>query len=272
MSRGIVAAWPSAPAARPRRSTSRDAAARSSGCRPGRLRCRACPCRTASRRSPSSSADPARGLLYGNRGCMHDADGRIRRRYGTRRWIACRLEFRGWHRGPKLRPAASPSSSSSTRRRRSQPGTVRARSAGAPTTCGWARSGAPCIPGQIGADAIDLQLHGERICDATRSQRHHEEPVDDLPDGTSWCAKASPGSSSARDLLRWTPSGYGDAQPRPRREHVRVITPRSLVAVLRARVGSDRALRPSDGVSTCVRPGPSRCPGRTPRLARLRDR
>ncbi|HEY3612526.1 MAG TPA: hypothetical protein VGK92_02425, partial [Gaiellales bacterium] len=49
-------------------------------------------------------ADPARGLLYGNRGCMHDASGRIRSRYATRRWIACQLEFRGWDRGPKLQP------------------------------------------------------------------------------------------------------------------------------------------------------------------------
>jgi hypothetical protein len=26
-------------------------------------------------------ADPARGLVYGNRGCLHDETGRIRRRY-----------------------------------------------------------------------------------------------------------------------------------------------------------------------------------------------
>jgi hypothetical protein len=26
-------------------------------------------------------ADPARGLVYGNRGCLHDEHGRIRRRY-----------------------------------------------------------------------------------------------------------------------------------------------------------------------------------------------
>jgi len=45
-------------------------------------------------------ADPARGLVYGNRGCLHDADGRIRRRYNGKRWIACRLEFKGWHRAP----------------------------------------------------------------------------------------------------------------------------------------------------------------------------
>ena len=45
-------------------------------------------------------AHPARGLVYGNRGCLHDAGGELRRAYATRRWIACRLEFKGWRRGP----------------------------------------------------------------------------------------------------------------------------------------------------------------------------
>ena len=49
-------------------------------------------------------AEPGRGLVYGNRGCLHDDRGRIRRRYAGRRWIACRLRFRGWHREPLLQP------------------------------------------------------------------------------------------------------------------------------------------------------------------------
>src|SRR6187551_1635431 len=49
-------------------------------------------------------ADPARGLVYGNRGCLHDETGAIRRVYAVRRWIACRLEFKGWQRGPLLAP------------------------------------------------------------------------------------------------------------------------------------------------------------------------
>jgi hypothetical protein len=49
-------------------------------------------------------ATDARGLVYGNRGCLHDADGRIRRRYQVKRWIACRLVFRDWHRSPLLQP------------------------------------------------------------------------------------------------------------------------------------------------------------------------
>ncbi len=49
-------------------------------------------------------AAPERGLVYGNRGCLHDESGRIRRRYNGKRWIACRLEFRGWRRSPLLQP------------------------------------------------------------------------------------------------------------------------------------------------------------------------
>ncbi len=46
-------------------------------------------------------ADPARGLVYGNRGCLHDDTGRIRRRYAGKRWIACRLGV------PRLAPRAA---------------------------------------------------------------------------------------------------------------------------------------------------------------------
>src|SRR5438874_7555166 len=49
-------------------------------------------------------ADPARGLVYGNRGCLHDEQGRIRRRFAVKRWIACRLEFRGRRRAPLMQP------------------------------------------------------------------------------------------------------------------------------------------------------------------------
>ena len=46
---------------------------------------------------------PARGLLYGNRGVLHDDQGRIVRDWRVRRWIACVLEFKG-RRRPLLRP------------------------------------------------------------------------------------------------------------------------------------------------------------------------
>src|SRR5437763_10732674 len=49
-------------------------------------------------------ADPARGLVYGNRGCLHNARGEIVLGHAVRRWIACRLQFRGWQRGPLMQP------------------------------------------------------------------------------------------------------------------------------------------------------------------------
>ena len=49
-------------------------------------------------------ATPERGLVYANRGCLHDGSGRIRDRYPTRRWIACQLDFRGRRRTPLMAP------------------------------------------------------------------------------------------------------------------------------------------------------------------------
>ena len=40
-------------------------------------------------------ASPARGTLMGNRGCLHDAAGRITRPYRLTAWIYCLLEFKG---------------------------------------------------------------------------------------------------------------------------------------------------------------------------------
>src|SRR5216683_8151799 len=41
---------------------------------------------------------PGRGSLMGNRGVLHNAQRTIVRDSQVRRWIACRLEFRGRHR------------------------------------------------------------------------------------------------------------------------------------------------------------------------------
>src|SRR3954453_21355004 len=38
---------------------------------------------------------PERGTMMGNRGVLHDAEGRIRRPWRLRRWLLCRLEFNG---------------------------------------------------------------------------------------------------------------------------------------------------------------------------------
>jgi hypothetical protein len=40
-------------------------------------------------------ATPERGTFMGNRGVLHDDEGRIRRKWQGKRWIVCVLEFRG---------------------------------------------------------------------------------------------------------------------------------------------------------------------------------
>ena len=179
-------------------------------------------------------AHPARGLLYGNRGCMHDDAGRIRRRYGTRRWIACRLEFRGWERGPKLQPGKFTELFFLDE--------VTALAAGH-RPCALCRRAdyvrlvelwSELHPGRRGADAIDLQLHGERVAPSTRTQRHHEAELDSLPDGTFVVRAGEPWLVRGRELVLWTPAGYTERVRRPSSGRATVITPPSLVAVLRA--------------------------------------
>src|SRR3954468_17337754 len=43
-------------------------------------------------------AVPGRGTLMGNRGVLHNAEQQIVRDSAVKRWIACRIEFKGRHR------------------------------------------------------------------------------------------------------------------------------------------------------------------------------
>jgi hypothetical protein len=179
-------------------------------------------------------ADPARGLFYGNRGCLHDAAGQIRRRYAGRRWIACRLRFRAWRRAPLLQPGRF------TELFFLDEATALAAGHRACALCRRADYDRLVAlwrelhPGQVGADAIDAQLHSERVTPGTRAQRHHEAPLDDLPDATFVLRDGAPWLVLGDLLLAWTPAGYPTRVPRPTREQALVITPPSLVAVLRA--------------------------------------
>lgn len=178
-------------------------------------------------------ADPARGLVYGNRGCLHDEHGRIRRRYAGKRWIACRLEFRGWRRGALL-----------------QPGRFTELFFLDDATA-FAAGHRPCAlcrrvdydrfsaiwhelhPGQVGADAIDAQLHSERISADTRTQRHHMADLDELPDGAFVLEDDKPCMVLGAHLHEWTVAGYTQRSTRAAGRRVVLITPPSLVFVLR---------------------------------------
>jgi hypothetical protein len=175
-------------------------------------------------------SDPARGLVFGNRGCLHDDEGRIRRRYAGTLWIACRLSFKDRRRAPM------------------PPGRytglfflddATALAAGHRPCAGCRRDDylrfIDAWPGsraqRASAADVNARLHAERLAD-DRTQRHHERPLDELPDGAFVLRDDAPWLVRAHALLRWTPAGYADAVTRPAGGPAVVITPPSLVAVL----------------------------------------
>lgn len=171
-------------------------------------------------------ADPARGLVYGNRGCLHDQHGRIRRRYQVKRWIACRLEFNGRRRKALVQPGRYTElfflDEATALAAGHRPCAECRRADYNRLTEIWAE----LHPGQEGADAIDAQLHGERLGPRVTAQ------LGGLPDGTFVLDEGDPCVVLNRELLRWTPAGYVRHRRRPARPSAEVITPPSLVAVL----------------------------------------
>ena len=129
-------------------------------------------------------ADPARGLVYGNRGCLHDAAAASAA--ATReRWIACRLEFRGWQRGPMLQPGRF------TELFFLDEATAFAAGHRPCALCrradynrfGPDLGGPP--PGRRGAEAIDARLHAEPVVPGLRGPGCARHCADELPDGAS---------------------------------------------------------------------------------------
>ena len=184
-------------------------------------------------------ADPARGLVYGNRGCLHDEQGEIRRRFNGKRWIACRLEFRGWKRTQLLQPgrftelffldeatafAAGHRPCFECRRADADRfarlwGTVHGSSNG---SLARARAG-----------DIDRDLHRQRVGDQGEKLAHRMR-IEVLPVGAMLRSHLGPLVIVPSGLARWTPAGYepvarGDGTPT---NPVEVLTPPGIVAVI----------------------------------------
>ena len=177
-------------------------------------------------------ATPDRGLVYGNRGCMHDAAGRIRRRWGCTRWISCQLEFRGWRRTPLLQPGRFTElfflDEATAFAAGHRPCALCRRADYNRFTAIWTE----LHPGQHGADAIDAQLHGERVRPGSGERRLHEAPFSELPDGAFVLHNGEPHLVYGVGLLSWTTGGYVACSRRPTGSRATVITPPSLLAIL----------------------------------------
>jgi hypothetical protein len=176
-------------------------------------------------------AVPDRGLVYGNRGCLHDADRVIRRRYAGRRWIGCRLAFRGWARGPMMRPGRFTELFFLDE--------VTAFAAGHRPCALCRREDYLAFRSIVGggatptADEMDAALHAERVDPVTRGQRLHRSRLEELPDGAFIERDGEASLVLGGGLLRWSPSGYA-GRTRRGRGAATVLTPPAFVEVLRA--------------------------------------
>jgi len=172
-----------------------------------------------------------RGLVMGNRGVLHDDRRRIVRYSSVKRWIACRIEFRGRRRSimqPKRYTELFFLDEATAFGAGHRP-CRECRYADYQRFLGLWES---CHGGPARADAMDMQLHRERLIDGRKHT--YRSDVDALPDGTYVALDGEAWLVWGGELLAWSGAGYGNRKSRPVRTEVDVLTPRSIVAVLAA--------------------------------------
>jgi hypothetical protein len=174
-------------------------------------------------------ATPARGTLMGNRGGrFHIHEKRLTtRRWSSRQWICCVLDFKG--------------------RQRDVWGRYYTELFFLDEVTAFAAGHRPCFEcrrkdaekfaalfsgakKRASAPGMDKILHAERL--AGQTKRLHSQAINVLPDGAMVAIGDEAFAVKGNQLLRWSPSGYVDAKPRPRGTTTNVLTPPSILAVL----------------------------------------
>ncbi|HET7277744.1 MAG TPA: hypothetical protein VFJ22_06675 [Dermatophilaceae bacterium] len=178
-------------------------------------------------------ADPARGLLMGNRGCLHRPDRTLGvARWRSPMWICCVLNWKGVQRDvmPPGRWTALFFLDEAT-----------ALAAGH-RPCGYCRRqdflafaehwrSARGLAERPKAPEIDRALHAERVEPRTRRQCTWESAAEGLPDGAMIRHDGEIGLVWEGRLWPWGQGGYGSPKSRPAGT-VEVLTPPSTAAVL----------------------------------------
>jgi hypothetical protein len=174
-------------------------------------------------------ATSARGTLLGNRGGKFHTDDRklTSRRWASRQWICCVLEFKG--------------------RQRDVWGRYYTELFFLDEVTAFAAGHRPCFEcrrkdaerfaalfsgktKRASAGAMDDVLHAERL--DGKSKRMHARALDTLPDGVMIALDNEAFAVRGQHLLRWAPSGYAAKRARPRGLSVDVLTPPSMLTVL----------------------------------------
>jgi hypothetical protein len=202
-------------------------------------------------------AHPSRGLLMGNRGCIHRPDRTLGvARWRTKMWISCVLFFRG------------------RRRDVMPPGgytalffldEVTALAAGH-RPCGECRRGdhlwfaeswqaGQRLSARPRAWELDRALHAERVEPRTRRKITRSVAAGGLPDGAMISHAGITGLWCGGTMLPWSLEGYAAPVPVSPQATVTLLTPPSIVAALAA--GYRPMVHPTAGTTT-LRPFPAR--------------
>ena len=194
-------------------------------------------------------AVPERGTMMGNRGRLHDGEGRIRRPWQVKRWLICLLEFNGRHRqvmAPDRYTELFFLDEATALAAGHRPCFECRRKSSEQFAAAWAvGNGIDVTNGRPNADSIDDRLHEERVGPG-RSKRTFRADLDELPDGvlvTMGPEDDRPYLLWDGHLLAWSPGGYTAGHPSPVGEEVTVLTPASTVAAFRA--GYEPEIHPS---------------------------
>ena len=176
-------------------------------------------------------ADRSRGLFMGNRGGRIHADGRklTKRRWASRQWICCVLNFNERHRDVWGRfytelffldeataLAAGHRPCFECRRKEAEAFAERWRQAFK-------------LRARPRAGEMDERLHGERLDGLAK--RLHRRGIGELPDGAFVALEDGAHAARGGSLLRWTPEGYAARKNWPRGITVDVLTPPAILSV-----------------------------------------
>lgn len=181
-------------------------------------------------------ADPARGLLMGNRGCLHAPDRTLgASRWRSKMWIACVLDWRGRRRDPM------------------PPGRWTAlffldeatALAAGHRPCGYCRRQdyvdyaeawrrAAGLERRPRAGEMDARLHAERVEPGTRRQRTRPCVIAGLPDGVMIRRDGVCGLLADGRFLPWSFTGYGEPVTLAPDAAAELLTPPASGAVIAA--------------------------------------
>ena len=181
-------------------------------------------------------ADPARGLLMGNRGCLHRADRTLgAARWRSKLWICCVLEWRGVRRDP-MPPGRWTAlfflDEATALAAGHRPCGYCRRPAYESFAEAWRR--AQGLAQRPRAGEMDARLHAERVDPRTRRQRTLPARAGELPDGAMVRRDGACGLLADGYFVPWSFAGYlAPVALRPGMP-VELLTPPASVAALAA--------------------------------------